>query len=181
MLLFIISINILIDKHYITKNVICSFTPFINANSITVLLEWVGNDAKMIISPHRCGGGGNLCKWKSWGLQIIVTGLESGGARLKDRMESEGEALREDGEWGSSFPKVTIKKERNVIWLQTWPFFSFALMIIFDFHANNSVFSKCFPKKGRNKIIVLPPPFSTLLESGAYALYPQPLRPGKGV
>ena len=29
----------LIYKHYITKNVICSFTPFITANSITVLLQ----------------------------------------------------------------------------------------------------------------------------------------------
>ena len=42
LLLSIISINISIYEHYITKNVICSFTPFITANSITVLLqsEW---------------------------------------------------------------------------------------------------------------------------------------------
>jgi hypothetical protein len=49
--------------------------------------------------------GGNLSKWRVGGLQIIVSRLESGGGRPKDRTESEGQALREDGKWGSSFQK----------------------------------------------------------------------------
>ena len=40
---------------------------------------------------------------ESWGLQIIVSGQESGGDRPKDRTESEGQALREDGQWGQAF------------------------------------------------------------------------------
>ena len=53
----------------------------------------------------RGGGGGNLSEWKVGGLQIIVSGLESGGGGLKDGTKSEGQALREDGGWGSSFQK----------------------------------------------------------------------------
>ena len=49
--------------------------------------------------------GGNLTKWKVGGLQIIVSGLETGGGRPKDRTESEGQALREDGKWGSRLQK----------------------------------------------------------------------------
>ena len=47
----------------------------------------------------------NLSKWKVGRLQIIVSGLESGGGRPKDMTESEGQALREDGKWRSSFQK----------------------------------------------------------------------------
>ena len=57
--------------------------------------------------------GGNICKRKRRGLEIIVSGLESGGGRLKDRTECAGQALREDVKWGSSFSKVTTKKERK--------------------------------------------------------------------
>ena len=49
--------------------------------------------------------GGNLSKWKVGGLQIIVSGLESGGGRPKDRTKSVRQALRKDGKWGSSFQK----------------------------------------------------------------------------
>ena len=49
--------------------------------------------------------GGDRRKWKIGGLQIIVSGLEGGGGRLKHKTESEGQALREDGKWGSSFQK----------------------------------------------------------------------------
>ena len=60
---------------------------------------------KLFEKPLKCGGGGatsvsrnlgvaNHCKWtgKWW-------------SRLKDRTESEGQALREDGKWWSSFQK----------------------------------------------------------------------------
>ena len=50
-------------------------------------------------------GRGNLSEWKVEELQIIVGGLESGGGRPKDRTESEEQALREDGKWGSIFQK----------------------------------------------------------------------------
>jgi hypothetical protein len=50
-------------------------------------------------------GVGNLSEWTVGGLQIIVSGLERGGGRLKDSTESEGQALREDGKWESSFQK----------------------------------------------------------------------------
>ena len=63
--------------------------------------------------------GGSLIQWKVEGLQIIVSVLESGGGRLKDRTEGEGQALREDGKCGSRFKKVTTNKEKNVIWLQS--------------------------------------------------------------
>jgi hypothetical protein len=53
--------------------------------------------------PDSAGERGSISEWKDGGLQIIVSGLESGGGRLKDRTESEGQALREDGQWGSSF------------------------------------------------------------------------------
>ena len=71
----------------------------------------MGNDAEMNVSPHnlikaeayewvvKCrtiflrgpgsAGGCNLSKWKVGGLQIIVSGLESGWGRPKDRTESE--------------------------------------------------------------------------------------------
>ena len=49
--------------------------------------------------------GGYLSKWKVGGLQVIVSGLESGGGRPKVRTESEGQALREDGKWGLLFQK----------------------------------------------------------------------------
>ena len=58
-------------------------------------------------------GGNNLSKWK------VVSGLESGGGRLKDMTESEGQALREDGKWGVKLSQMTNKQEKNVIWLQT--------------------------------------------------------------
>ena len=41
-------------------------------------------------------GVDNLSKWKVGGLQIIVSGLESDGGRLKDRTENAGQPLRED-------------------------------------------------------------------------------------
>jgi small neutral amino acid transporter SnatA (MarC family) len=49
---------------------------------------------------------------------------------------------------GVNLSKVTKNKEKNVIWLQH-AIFSFALMMIFAFHAKHSAFSKCFPKKGK--------------------------------
>jgi hypothetical protein len=49
--------------------------------------------------------GCNLSEWKVGGLQVIVSGQESGGGRPKVRTESEGQALREDGKWGSIFQK----------------------------------------------------------------------------
>ena len=56
-------------------------------------------------------------------------------------------------------------------------FFSFALMIIVYFHANNSAFSKCFLKKGQEQNhSAAPPPLFTLLEVGYMPLYLQPLR-----
>ena len=50
-------------------------------------------------------GGATSVSGKLGGLQIIVSGLESGGGRPKDRTESEGQVLREDGKWGSIFQK----------------------------------------------------------------------------
>ena len=50
-------------------------------------------------------GGGNLSKWKVGGLQVIESGLESGGGRPNVRTESEEQALREDGKLGSFFQK----------------------------------------------------------------------------
>jgi hypothetical protein len=132
--------------------------------------EWVGNDAEMNVSPHNLikaeayelmvtwrtlflkrpesAGGGNLSKWKVEGLQIIVGGLESGGGRPKDRTESERQTWREDGKWGSIFQKwQKIKKKMSFGFKHA--IFSFALMMIFAFHAKHSAFSKCFPKKGK--------------------------------
>jgi hypothetical protein len=59
--------------------------------------------------------------------------------------------------------------------------FSFAVMIIFVFHAKNSAFSKCFPKEGKEQNHSAAPPLSTLLEVRYMPLYAHPLRPGKGV
>jgi hypothetical protein len=57
------------------------------------------------------------------------------------------------------------------------PFFTFALMIIVDFHAKNSAFSKCFLKKGQEQNhTAAPPPLFTLLDVGYMTLYLQPLR-----
>jgi hypothetical protein len=51
--------------------------------------------------------------------------------------------------------------------------FSFALMILFAFHAKNTAFSKYFPKKGKEENhSSAPPPFSTLLEVGYMPHYP---------
>jgi hypothetical protein len=54
--------------------------------------------------------------------------------------------------------------------------FSFALMIIFGFHAKNSAFSKCFSKKGKEHNHSSAPPLFTLLEVKYIPLY---LRHGK--
>jgi hypothetical protein len=52
-------------------------------------------------------------------------------------------------------------------------FFSFALMILFAFHAKNTAFSKYFPKKGKGENhSSAPPPLSTLLEVGYMPHYP---------
>jgi hypothetical protein len=73
-------------------------------------------------------GGCNLSKWKVWGLQIIVSGLESDEGRPKDRTESEGQALREDGKWGSIFQKgQKIKNKMS---------FSFKHALFFCFYNN---------------------------------------------
>ena len=143
----------------------------ITANSITVLLQsewemtlkwmfsahnlikaeayqWVVKWRTIFLRGPESAGGCNLSKWKVGGLQIIVSGLESGGGRPKDRTESEGQALREDGKWGSIFQKwQNIKKKMSFGFKHA--IFSFALMLIFAFHAKHSAFSKCFPKKGK--------------------------------
>ena len=59
--------------------------------------------------------------------------------------------------------------------------FSFALMIIFGFHAKNSAFSKCFPKKGKEQNHSSASPLFPLLEVEYIPLYLQPLRHGKDV
>ena len=53
---------------------------------------------------------------------------------------------------------------------------SFALMILFAFHAKNTAFSKCFPKKGKeqNHSSAPPPPFHAF-GNGVYV--PLPLAP----
>jgi hypothetical protein len=61
----------------------------------------------------------------------------------------EGQALREDGKWWSSLQKWPIRKNKMSFGFKH-DLFSFALMIIFAFHAKNSAFSKCFPKRGRS-------------------------------
>jgi hypothetical protein len=43
-------------------------------------------------------------------------------------------------------------------------------LIIFGSHAKHSAFSKCFPKNGRSRIIVLHPPFHAF-GSGVYATF----------
>jgi hypothetical protein len=60
--------------------------------------------------------------------------------------------------------------------LNIFDLFSFALMILFAFHAKNTAFSKCFPKKGKeqNYSFAPPPPFPAF-GSGVYA--PLPLAP----
>jgi hypothetical protein len=59
--------------------------------------------------------------------------------------------------------------------------FSFAVMIMVAPMLKIQLFLSVFRKTGRNKIVVLHPPFSTLLEVGYMPLSPQPLRHGKGV
>jgi hypothetical protein len=54
-------------------------------------------------------------------------------------------------------------------------------MIIFGFHAKNSAFSKCFPKKGKEQNHSSASPLFPLLEVGYMPLYLQPLRHGKDV
>ena len=88
--------------------------------------------------------GGNLSEWKVWGLHIIVSGLANGGSRPKDRTDSERQALREDGKWESSFQKWhKIKKKMSFGFKHD--LFSFALMILFAFHAKNTSF--CTPPR----------------------------------
>jgi hypothetical protein len=73
---------------------------------------WVGGKVKdnHFERTWKCGGC-NLNEWKVGGLQVIVSGIESGGGRPKVRTEREGQALREDGKWGSIFQKwQKIKK-----------------------------------------------------------------------
>jgi hypothetical protein len=52
--------------------------------------------------------------------------------------------------------------------------FSFALMILFAFHAKNTAFSEYFPKKGKeeNHSSAPPTPLSTFLEVGYMPHYP---------
>jgi len=62
---------------------------------------------------------------------------------------------------GVKLSKVTDKKARTKCLLASnMTFFSFALMIIFAFHATISSFSKCFPRKGKeqNHSQFCPPP-----------------------
>jgi len=77
---------------------------------------------------------------------------------------------------GVKLSKVTKKKEKMSFGFKH-DLFSFALMIMFAFHAINSAFSKCFPKKEKEQNHSSPPLLSTLLEVGYMHLYPQPLRP----
>jgi hypothetical protein len=112
----------------------------------------------------KCGGC-NLNEWKVGGLQVIVSGIESGGGRPKVRTEREGQALREDGKWGSIFQKwQKIKKTMSFDFKHD--LFSFALMNIFGFHAINSAFSKCFPKKGKEQNHSSAHPFSRFWKWG---------------
>ena len=62
---------------------------------------------------HERAGVATSVSVKLGRLQIIVSGLESGGGMPKDRTESEGQALREDGKWGSSFQKCFPKKGKE--------------------------------------------------------------------
>ena len=58
--------------------------------------------------------------------------------------------------------------------------FSFALMINFAFHTKNSVFSNCFPKKGKEQShsSAPSPPFNAI-GSGVYASLPPAPTPWK--
>ena len=64
------------------------------------------------------------------------------GRKVKDKLyektESVGQAYKGDKE----------KKKKTSFGFKH-DLFSFALMIIVAFHAKNSAFSKCFPKKGK--------------------------------
>ena len=51
--------------------------------------------------------------------------------------------------------------------------FSFVLMILFAFHAKNSAFSKCFPKKGKEQNHSSAPPLPRFLEVRYIPLYPR--------
>ena len=74
---------------------------------------------------------------ESWGLHIIVSGLANGGSRPKDRTDSERQASREDGKWGSIFQKGQKIKNKMSFGFKH-DLFSFA-------------FSKCFPKNGEER------------------------------
>jgi hypothetical protein len=70
--------------------------------------------------------------------------------------------------WWSSFQKWQIRKNKMSFGFKL-DLFSFALMIMLAFHTNNSVFSNCFPKKGKGQnhsSAPLPLPLSTLLQVG---------------
>ena len=56
---------------------------------------------------------------ESWGVANHCKWTDKWWDRPKDRTESEGQALREDGKSGVKLSKVTKNKETNVIWLQT--------------------------------------------------------------
>ena len=108
-------------------------------------------------------------------MHIIVSGLANGGSRPKDRTDSERQALREDRKWGLSFQKWhKIKKKMSFGFKHD--LFSFALMILFAFHAKNTAFFKCFPKKGKElNHSSAPNPLFHAFGSGVYA--PLPLAP----
>ena len=72
---------------------------------------------------------------------------------------------------GFKLSKVTKNKE-NMSFGFKHDLFSFALVILCAFHAENTAFSKCFPKKGKEQIIVLPPTFFTFLEVGYMPICP---------
>jgi hypothetical protein len=124
---------------------------------------------------NESAGGCNLSKWKVGGVQIIVNGLESGGGRPNDRTESEGQALREDGKWGQAF-KSDKKIKKQMLFGFKHDLFSFASMILFAFHAKNTAFSKCFPKKGKeqNHSSAHPPTFPRFRKG---CICPLPLAP----
>jgi hypothetical protein len=125
--------------------------------------EWVVKWRTIFLRGPGSAGGCNLSKWKVGGLQIIVSGLESGGGRPKDRTESEGQALREDGKWGSIFQKwQKIKKKMSFGFKHA--ILSFALMMISMLYIQ--LFLSVFQKRGRSKIIVLHPLFSRFWKWG---------------
>jgi len=80
---------------------------------------------------------------------------------------------------GVKLSKVTKKKEKMSFGFKH-DLFSFALMIMFAFHAINSAFSKCFPKKEKEQNHSSPPPFHAF-GSGVYAPLPPAPTPLKNV